>query len=83
MSGVLSTAMPVVSISRLVMAGPRPVPPYLRVTELSAWVKPGIASLLFCRHADAGILNAELQLHPVSTLPKANRYAVTPPARWT
>ena len=30
---------PISSASRLLMASPRPVPPYLRVVEASAWLK--------------------------------------------
>ena len=56
--GVLATvtAPPIMRQSRSVMARPRPVPPYLRVVELSAWVnswnsRPSCSS----GHADAGV----------------------------
>ena len=56
----LSTAMspPMRRHSRRLMASPSPVPPYLRVVELSAWVNSW-KSLPICsvRHADAGILH--------------------------
>ena len=39
--GALSTPIvpPIISTSRLLMVRPRPVPPYLRVVEASAWLK--------------------------------------------
>ena len=38
---LLSTQIspPIISTRRLLMARPRPVPPYLRVVEVSAWLK--------------------------------------------
>ncbi len=56
--GSLSTVMspPIIWQNRRVIARPRPVPPYLRVVEASAWVKAwnSLADLLR-RHADAGV----------------------------
>ena len=61
---MLSTQIlpPIFSTSRLEIARPRPVPPYLRVVELSSlheWFKD--LRLRFRRNADAGVLDFELQ----------------------
>ena len=39
--GLLATRIspPIISTSRLLMVRPSPVPPYLRVVEVSAWLK--------------------------------------------
>ena len=45
-------------------SGPSPVPPCLRVVDMSAWVN-GWNSFAACslRHADAGVAHGELELH--------------------
>ena len=48
------------------MARPRPVPPYFRVVEVSAWVKAWNKPADLLRgHADAGVPDGELQGDPV------------------
>ena len=63
----LSTQMrpPISSTSCGEMASPRPVPPYLRVVELSACANASkISSLLVGRDADAGVADGEVQRAP-------------------
>ena len=43
------------------MARPRPVPPYLRVVEASAWVKAWNSRSAVGRDADAGVVHLETQ----------------------
>ena len=44
----------------LLMVSPRPVPPYLRVVDASAWVNAwNSRPICSVRHADAGIDDAE------------------------
>ena len=53
---------PISSASRLLMARPRPVPPYLRVVELSAWLKLWNRRLIaLLAQADAGVAHREVQ----------------------
>ena len=65
-AGSLSTPIspPISSTSRALIARPRPVPPYLRVVDVSACVNGwNSCSLLLGRHADAGVAHREAQLH--------------------
>ncbi len=53
---------PISSASRLLMARPRPVPPYLRVVLLSAWLNFWNSRLLASsRQADAGVAHRKVQ----------------------
>ncbi len=64
--GSLSSQMrpPMSSTSRRQIVSPRPVPPCLRVVDMSACVN-GWNSFADCsaRHADAGVAHGELELH--------------------
>ncbi|MBV6475800.1 MAG: hypothetical protein MOGDAGHF_01366 [Rhodocyclaceae bacterium] len=74
--GSLSTQMrpPISSTSALEIARPRPVPPYLRVVELSAWLK-GWKSLAHC----SGVMPMPLSL----TRKCSSMSSAPPPARST
>ena len=74
----LSTHMrpPISSASRLLMARPRPVPPYLRVVEESTWLKDwNRRSMPVRRNADAGVAHGEGAARPGR--PAACRRTVT------
>ena len=53
---------PISSASRLLMASPSPVPPYLRVVALSAWLNDWNSRLMpASAQADAGVAHREVQ----------------------
>ena len=55
--GSLATVMspPIMRQKRRLIASPRPVPPYLRVVEASAWVNSSKSRHLLGRHADSRV----------------------------
>ena len=61
-----STSPPIIWQNRRVIVRPRPVPPYFRVVEASAWVngleQPGD---LLGRHPDARVADAEDHASPL------------------
>ena len=60
---------PISSASSLLMARPSPVPPYLRVVLLSAWLNFWNSRLLPCfAQADAGVAHRKVQQRAVLAL---------------